>query len=221
MEFEFKRVFIAFVVTGSSRQTMDSWSSRYCVHGHLITKEARKCFPTTRLRITHFHILEWNGVSIFLVTSLNRMITTTSVKQLLNIVTRFFSFVAFLDVEVHTGPLGCEKGSGSSYKSEWCFFLPKSGVGDKCWALSVGRWWMLLQALCQVHSICITADFQCCSPGAALLWDGYRYILFLETFRAAPTVTTTPQGMTGLVAEPLECILSSHLFQWKARHSLN
>lgn len=64
------------------------------------------------------HLLERNGVSIFLVTSLNRVSTTTSVKQLPNTVTIFFSFVPFLDVEVHTGPLGCEEGSGSSYKSE-------------------------------------------------------------------------------------------------------
>lgn len=45
-------------------------------------------------------------------------------------VNKVFSFVSFLDVEVHTGPLGCTKGSGSSYKSEW--LLPNTEVGANC-----------------------------------------------------------------------------------------
>lgn len=70
---------------------------------------------------------------------LNGVSARTSVKPLLHAVIRFSSFVPFLDVEVHAGPLGCEKGSSSSYKSEWIPFLPKLKGGNKlakcCWAL--------------------------------------------------------------------------------------
>lgn len=150
MELEFKRFLVAFVVIDLPRHTMDSRSFWSCVHGHLRTEGARKCFSSTWLRTTYFYILERNGGSIFVVMSLNRVISTASVKPLLHAVTGFSSFVPFLDVEVHAGPLGCEKGSSSSYKSEWISFLLKSEGGDKlaecCWALCGCRSWMLLQA---------------------------------------------------------------------------
>lgn len=97
---------------------------------------------------------------------LNRVIATASVKPLLHAVTGFSSFVPFLDVEVHAGPLGCEKGSSSSYKSEWISFLLKSEGGDKlaqcCWALCGCRSWMLLQA------------FPLTVPALLSIWNRYR-----------------------------------------------
>lgn len=79
MEFEFKRFFIALVVIGLPRHTVDSQSFLSYFHGCLRTGGARRCFSSSWLKITYFYILERNGGSIFVVSSLNRVIATTSV----------------------------------------------------------------------------------------------------------------------------------------------
>lgn len=137
MEFKFKRLIIAFVVRGLPRHTIVSQSFWSCVHGCLRTERTRQCFSSSWLRITSTFL---KGMALlFVVTLLKKVIAMTSVKPLLHAVIRFSSFVPFLDVEIHTGPLGCEKGSSSSYESEWIPFLPKPKGGDKlakcCWVL--------------------------------------------------------------------------------------